>query len=90
MKSKLIGFAAIGLTLAAMGEGNPSRRLVESKETEQERKDRLAKAEIERNIRNGLKLFTYHNNGETVEIWALNQKNAERKYSNLQNKLWQE
>lgn len=85
MKSKLIALTAMGLALGTTGYGR--RSLMLNEETEQERKERLAKAEVERNIRNGLSIFTFHNNGETVEIWALNQKNADRKYNNLKNKL---
>ncbi len=87
MKSKLMALTAMGLALGTTGYGRRSLMLNEETETEQERKERLAKAEVERNIRNGLNLFTFHNNGETVEIWALNQKNADRKYNNLKNKL---
>ena len=78
MKSRLMALTAMQLALGMMGEG--SRRLREEPtETEQERKERLAKAEVERNIRNGLKPFQYGD----VTIWALNQKNADRKFNNL-------
>lgn len=51
------------------------REHIEPKESEEERKRRLAKAEIERNKANGLKEFFYGENS----VWALNQKSADKK-----------
>ena len=47
----------------------------EPEETDEERKHRIAKAEIERNKANGLKEFFYGENS----VWAINQKNADKK-----------
>ena len=49
--------------------------------TDEERKRRLAKAEIERHKANGLKEFFYGENS----LYARNQKNADRK---ARNKHW--
>jgi len=46
-----------------------------TKEDEETRKRRLAKAEIERNKANGLKEFFYGENS----VYAINQKNADKK-----------
>lgn len=79
-KSKIIALTAMGLALGMGSFGGHSRMSYdEQRETEQERKERLAKAEVERNIRNGLRPFQY---GE-VTVWALNKKNADRKFNNL-------
>jgi hypothetical protein len=51
------------------------REHVEPKETEEERKKRLAKAEIERYKAQGLTEFFYGENS----LWALNQKSADKK-----------
>lgn len=55
--------------------GDNRERYIEPKETEEEKKQRLAKAEIERNKANGLKEFFYGENS----LWALNQKKADKK-----------
>jgi hypothetical protein len=51
------------------------REYIEPKETDEERKRRIAKAEIERAKANGLKEFFYGENS----LCALNQKNADKK-----------
>ena len=67
------------LTMMAMsadlGGNNPRGRYIEPKETDEEKKQRLAKAKIERNKANGLKEFFYGENS----VWAINQKNADKK-----------
>jgi hypothetical protein len=70
---------SLGLIFAAMAmsgglDGN-NERYVEPKETEEQRKKRAAKAEIERNKANGLTEFFYNGNS----LWALNQKSADKK-----------
>jgi len=67
--------AAMMTALAYGGTSGTTPDLSEPKETEEERKRRLAKAEIERNKANGLKEFFYGENS----LWALNQKNADKK-----------
>lgn len=76
MKSMLGLYA---LTLGAMAY-DPStnktyREPIEPKESEEERKRRLAKAEIERYKAQGLTEFFYGENS----LWALNKKSADRK-----------
>ena len=71
----MIGMAAMMTALAYGGNSGTTPDLSEPKETEEERKRRLAKAEIERNKANGLKEFFYGENS----LWALNQKNADKK-----------
>lgn len=74
MKS-MLGLAAM-MTALAYGETSgttPDYR--EPKETEEERKARLAKAERERYKAQGLTEFFYGDNS----LWALNQKSADRK-----------
>ncbi len=51
------------------------REHIEPKESEEERKRRLAKAEIERYKAQGLTEFFYGENS----LWALNQKSADKK-----------
>ena len=75
-KNKLHMLGLLG-AMAMMGTetAHVTREHIEPKETDEERKRRLAKAEIERNKANGLKEFFYGENS----VWAINQKNADRK-----------
>ena len=72
---KMIGMAAMMTALAYGGNSGTTPDYYEPKETEEERKARLAKAEIERAKANGLKEFFYGENS----LYAINQKNADRK-----------
>lgn len=76
MKSKL-GMMSMFAALAMMGTETPHgmREYREPKETDEERKRRLAKAEIERYKAQGLTEFFYGENS----LWALNQKSADKK-----------
>ena len=76
MKSKL-GMISMFAAMAMMGTEMPhrKRKYIGSKETEEEYKKRIARAEIERAKANGLKEFFYGEN----RVWAINQKNADRK-----------
>ena len=75
MKS-MLGMLALGAMAMSGGFGGNNRgRYIEPKETDEEKKQRLAKAEIERNKANGLKEFFYGENS----VWAINQKNADKK-----------
>lgn len=78
-KNKLHLFGMFA-AMAMMGTETPHgmREYREPKETEQERKKRLAKAEIERYKAQGLTEFFYGENS----LWALNQKSADRKAKN--------
>jgi len=63
-------------TLAAMVmSGDLGKRYIKPKETEEERKARLAKAERERYKSQGLTEFFYGENS----LWALNKKSADKK-----------
>ena len=74
-KNKLHMLGLLG-AMAMMGTETPNRtRDYEPTETDEEKKRRLAKAEIERNKANGLKEFFYGENS----VWAINQKNADKK-----------
>ena len=75
-KNKLHMLGLLG-AMAMMGTETPhrEREYIEPKETDEQRKRRIAKAEIERNKANGLKEFFYGENS----VWAINQKNADRK-----------
>ena len=72
---KMLGMAAMMTALAYGGNSGTTPDYYEPKETDEERKARLAKAEIERNKANGLKEFFYGENS----LFAINQKNADRK-----------
>jgi len=78
MKSKL-GMINMFATLAMMGTETQHRKRdfepTEPTETDEEKKQRLAQAEIERNKVKGLKEFFYGENS----LYASNQKNADRK-----------
>jgi hypothetical protein len=75
IKSKL-GIMSMFASLAMMGTEMPNgQKNYGEKETDEEKKQRLAKAEIERNKANGLKEFFYGENS----LWALNQKSADKK-----------
>lgn len=76
MKSKS-GMMCMFAAMAMIGTETPNRKREyrEPKETDEERKRRIAKAEIERAKANGLKEFFYGENN----LYALNQKNANRK-----------
>jgi hypothetical protein len=82
MKSKL-GMMSMFAAMAMMGTEAPhrEREYIEPKETDEERKRRIAKAEIERAKVNGLKEFFYGENS----LYALNQKNA---YKKARSKHW--
>jgi hypothetical protein len=72
MKNKLsmLAFAALALSSGSnFGVTNVPE------ETDEEKKQRLAKAEIEKNKANGLKEFSYGENS----LWALNKKSADNK-----------
>lgn len=76
MKSMLGMYALAAMAMSGgFGGNNPRKTYIEPKETDEEKKQRLAKAEIERNKANGLKEFFYGENS----VWALNQKNADKK-----------
>jgi hypothetical protein len=76
MKNKL-GMMGMFAAMAMMGTETPhrEREYIKPKQTDEERKRRIAKAEIERAKANGLKEFFYGENS----LYALNQKNADRK-----------
>lgn len=75
MKSMLGMYALAAMAMSGDLGGNNRERYIEPKETDEEKKQRLAKAEIERNKSNGLKEFFYGENS----VWALNQKSADKK-----------
>ena len=75
MKSMLGMYALAAMAMSGDLSDNNPRGYIQPKETDKEKKQRLAKAEIERNKANGLKEFFYGENS----VWALNQKNADRK-----------
>lgn len=76
MKKK-IGIIGMFSALAMMGTENTHgmREYKKPKESEEERKRRFAKAEIERYKAQGLTEFFYGENS----LWALNQKSADKK-----------
>ena len=76
MKSKL-GMMGMFGALAIMGTENRHgmRECTELRETEEQRKHRVAKAEIKRYKAQGLSEFFYGENS----LWALNQKSADKK-----------
>ena len=73
------GFLAMAAMMAAVAYGGNSDVQLDRNftpiETDEDKKRRLAQAEIERNKANGLKEFFY---GENT-LYALNQKNADKK-----------
>lgn len=75
MKSMLGVYALAAMAMSGDLGGNNRERYIEPKETDEEKKQRLAKAEIEMAKANGLKEFFY---GENI-LYAINQKNADRK-----------
>lgn len=75
MKSILGMYALAAMAMSGGLDGNNRERYIEPKETEEERKARLAKAEIERYKKQGLTEFFYGENS----LWALNQKSADKK-----------
>lgn len=81
-KNKLHILGLLG-AMDMMGTETPhrEREYIEPKETDEQRKRRIAKAENERAKYNGLKEFFYGENS----VWAINQKNADRK---ARNKHW--
>lgn len=70
---------ALGMMFAAMamsgGFGGNGREYIEPKETEEERKKRIDKAQTKINESKGLTKFDYGSNS----LWALNQKSADKK-----------
>lgn len=83
MKSilKMYALTAMAMNGDLGGVTIHEKKYIEPKETEEERKARLTKAEIERKKSNGLKEFFYGENS----VWAINQKNADKK---ARNKHW--
>jgi len=72
---KMLGMAAMMTALAYGNTSGTTPDFREPKETDEERKARLAKAERERYKSQGLTEFFYGENS----LWALNQKSADRK-----------
>ena len=85
MKSMLGMYAFAAMAMSAGFSSNNRERYNEPKETEDEKKKRLAEAKIKSNKSKGLKEFFY---GE-ISVWAINQKNADKKakayFTRLQN-----
>lgn len=82
MKSQLAMysmFAAIAGTGGMKSMDEQIDSYVGSVVKEEERKKRMAAAKIEINKKNGLKEFIYGENS----IWAINQKNADKKAKKL-------
>lgn len=76
MKSMLGMYALAAMAMSGdLVSNNPRERYIEPKDNDEEKKQMLAKAEIERNKANGLKEFFYGENS----VWSINQKNADRK-----------
>lgn len=75
MKSMFGMYALAAMAMSGDLGGNNRERYIEPKETEEDRKARLAKAEIERYKAQGLTEFFYGENS----LWALNQKSADKK-----------
>jgi len=73
------GFLAMAAMMAAVAYGDNSDVQLDRNfipiETDEDKKRRLAQAEIKRNKANGLKEFFYGENS----LYALNQKNADKK-----------
>ena len=72
---RMLGIASMMAALAHGGKSRITPDYYEPKETDEEKKRRLAKAEIERNKANGLKDFFYGENS----VWAINPKTADKK-----------
>jgi hypothetical protein len=72
---KMLGIAAMMTSLVYGGTSGTNPDYHKPKETEEERKARLAKAERDRYKSKGLTEFFYSKNS----LWALNQKSADRK-----------
>ncbi len=75
MKSMFGMYALAAMAMSGNLGGNKRERCIVPKETEEERKARLVKAENERYKAQGLTEFFYGENS----LWALNQKSADRK-----------
>lgn len=74
--SKIMGLAALYAAMIGM-PSNPkkTREPMPERETPAERDARMKKAEVERNIANGLTEFFYGDKS----LWALNKKSADKK-----------
>ena len=75
MKSILGMYALAVMAMSNDLNNNRGEKYIEFEETEEERKTRLAKAEISRYKAQGLTEFFYGENS----LWALNQKSADKK-----------
>ncbi len=71
----MLGMYALAAIAMSSDSGNNRETYIEPKETEEEKKKRLSKAEVEQNKAKGLKEFFYGENS----LWALNQKSADKK-----------
>lgn len=71
----MLGMLSV-MTALAYGDlsSSPTKKEL-PKESEEDKNNRLAKAEIERNKANGLTEFSYGEN----KLWALNKKSADKK-----------
>lgn len=79
MKSQLAMYSMFAALAGTQGIEEQIDSYVSSVVTEDERKKRMAAAQIEINKKNGLKEFVYGENS----VWALNQKNADKKAKKL-------
>ena len=77
MKKSKLGIFSMFAAMAMMGTETPHREheYIKPKETDEQRKRRLAKAEIQRYQAKGLTQFIYGENS----LWALNPKSANKK-----------
>jgi len=75
--SNMKSLLAMSIMMAglAYGDNGMPLRNDETSETDEEKKQRLAKAEIERYKAQGMKEYFYGVNS----VWAINQKNADKK-----------
>lgn len=72
---RMLGIASMMAALAYGGKSRTTPDYYKPKESDEERKARLAKAEIEKYKQQGLTEFIYGENS----LWALNKKNADKK-----------
>ncbi len=71
----ILGLAAMFTAMAYGGKSGTTPNIKEHAESDEERKERINKAEIERCKAQGLKEFFYGENS----LFALNQKSADKK-----------
>lgn len=79
---KILSLLALAMAMDGMGNNRHAWEREQKRElTDDEKKQK----QIDIKQKSGMKLFLFNDNEKIIEIWALNHKNAVKKYKKLNN-----